>query len=135
MKTPTLQVRLPDVLHALFLSGANGPAAPGPLVLRTRIALREGHLNLAESLLGECGDAAEGDTDCLNLRGVIAELRGDWRMARRYWVRAARGNPPSAAAMHNLRRYFELFEFGRCRDRVALGDEPLLQLIDNERSS
>ena len=132
MKALARHLRVLDMLHALFSSGPTDPGAPEQMVQRTRIAIREGDVDLAEALLGECGDAADADTDCLNLKGVIAEMRGDWRAARQYWVRAAKGTPQSAAAKHNLRRYYELFEFGRCRDWVAFGDEPEFVLTRRE---
>lgn len=95
---------------------------------RIREAIRTGDVDQASTLLDECGEAGERDADCLNLRGVIAECRGDWPLARRSWVRAARTSKNCLAAKHNLARYYELFTWGRCRDAVALGDEPELQL-------
>jgi hypothetical protein len=89
-----------------------------------RRAIRARDLSFAEALLDECGDAAERDPDCLNLRGLVAELRGRWSEARRDWVRAARRSNDGHAARRNLRRYYELYEFGCTRVPIALGDEP-----------
>jgi len=121
----------PHAIHKSFVhlfhprqSATSAHPAPDELVRRTRSALRARNAALAEALLGECGDAVETDPDCLNLRGLLAELRGEWQQARRYWVRAARHDPPSRAASQNLRRYFELYQFGRTWQAVALGDEP-----------
>ena len=93
-------------------------------LLHVRLALRLGDLDWADAALRGCGDAADADADCLNLAGVIAERRGQWQVARRYWVRAARADKACLAARRNLARYYELFTWGRCRDRAAIGDEP-----------
>jgi hypothetical protein len=102
--------------------------APENLLDRARSAIRTGDAAVAESIIAECGEAAETDPDCLNVRGLIAELRGQWAQARSCWVRAARHSEPGHAARQNLRRYFELFEFGRTVVPAALGDEPNVEI-------
>jgi Flp pilus assembly protein TadD len=97
-------------------------------VRQIRLAIRAGDIELASSRLDGCGEAGHCDAECLNLRGVIAECRGDWPLARRYWVRAARADKHCVAARQNLARYYELFTWGRCRDAVAMGDEPKVKL-------
>jgi hypothetical protein len=109
---------------------AEVPQAPEHLLQRARAAVRAHDVALAESLLEECGEAIETDPDCLNLRGLLAELRGQWTMARRYWVRAA-GH--SLAATQNLRRYFELWHFGCTKVAIAFGDEPEFQVYRMRR--
>ena len=53
-----------------------------------------------------------------NLQGVLAEIRGDYDEARRAYGRAIKLDSHHEAAQQNMRRLFELFNFGR-------SDEPL----------
>ena len=79
------------------------------LLKRARAAIRRGLFDLAEALVHENGEAIWSNAACLNVLGLVAEARGQWKQAWR------------------LRRYFELFHWGRCRDPVAFGDEPEFQ--------
>jgi hypothetical protein len=55
--------------------------------------------------------------------GVVCESRGEWRRARRFYGKAMRANRGFAPATQNMRRWFELFTFGRTSWPVALSDE------------
>jgi hypothetical protein len=93
------------------------------LLDRAHAAVRLRELDAAESFILENGAAIWQDAACLNVLGLIAEARGDWRKARRLWGRAARANKCYQPAWQNLRRYFELFQFGRSASPVAFGDD------------
>jgi hypothetical protein len=69
-------------------------------------------------------DLVPNDAPCLNLLGVLAVAEGDWNQAVRLWQRAVRVDHAYLPARRNLRRYFELFQFGRSDIPIALGDEP-----------
>lgn len=60
--------------------------------------------------------------DALNLLGVLAELRGDYRSARKYYGRAIRTQHDHEAAQQNMRRLFELDHFGATDEPLNLGD-------------
>jgi hypothetical protein len=116
-------------------NGSVASRVPTELLTRARSAIRRGKIDLAESLLCEAGEAIWSDAQSLNLLGLVAEARGEWRQARRLWGRSARTGHKYAPAYQNLRRYFELFQWGRCRDAVAFGDEPQFQIDLQEASS
>ncbi len=110
------------------------PAVPRPqvrdeLLRRARAAIRAGAPELAEALGTEYGDLARSDAACLNVLGVIAEARGRWTDAKRFWGKSLRADPRYAPAYQNLRRYFELWTWGRSEYPRALGDETALDLL------
>jgi hypothetical protein len=99
------------------------------LLRRARCAIRAGELKLAEALVMEYGDSALADSACLNLLGVIAEARGQWAHARKFWSKSLRVNPRYDPAYQNLRRYFELWNWGRSECQRTFGDETTLDLL------
>jgi hypothetical protein len=83
-------------------------------------ALQNGHLWTVEALLEHsdgCGDAA-----CLNLIGVIHEMRRQWKSAKRYYGRAIHADRHFDPAQQNMRRMYELETFGRTELPLATGD-------------
>ena len=94
------------------------------LLVRARAAVRRRELDVAEAVVAEGGDAVRTSAACLNVLGLIAEGRGQWPAARRYWSRSVRADRHYGPPRQNLRRYFELFQFGRSCCDVAYGDEP-----------
>lgn len=77
-------------------------------------------------------DAAEKITQALrlddkspeahNLRGVLHEICGDLDGAKKAYGRAIRLDSQHEAAQQNMRRIFELFNFGRSEEPLHLGD-------------
>jgi hypothetical protein len=102
------------------------------------LLIRAGHPGAAADLLAKAAKGSlliEQDAAALNLFGVSAERQGRWDEAQHYYRRAARlTGPGAAAARHNQRRYYELFTFGRCRDKAALGDCNDVPLSEPDRS-
>jgi hypothetical protein len=94
------------------------------LVRRVAGAIRRGEIDLAEWLISEHGTDASQSAECLNLLGVIAVAEDDWRKAKRYWRRATGIEGAYQPALRNLRRYYELNEFGKSGEELCLGDEP-----------
>jgi hypothetical protein len=80
-------------------------------------SIRLGRLDEAEAMV------ASEEAPCLNLLGVIHEMRGEWKLARKYYGKAIRTDRQFEPAQQNMRRFYELYTFGRCREPVALGDE------------
>ncbi|HEY2586329.1 MAG TPA: response regulator [Tepidisphaeraceae bacterium] len=76
----------------------------------------------AERILESAGDAEVRDAAWLNLMGVVHESRGDWRRAKRFYGKAMRADRRFAPAEQNMRRWYELFTFGRTQWPVAMGD-------------
>jgi len=94
------------------------------LVRRVADAIRRGEIDLAEWLIGEHGTDSSQSAECLNLLGVIAVAEDDWRKAKRCWRRATEIDSAYQPALRNLRRYYELNEFGKSGEELCLGDEP-----------
>lgn len=87
------------------------------------LAIRLGCFDEAERMLRSADDAGLRDAAWLNLMGVVHESHGDWRRARRFYGKAMRADRSFAPAEQNMRRWYELFTFGRTRWPVALGDD------------
>jgi hypothetical protein len=79
--------------------------------------IRLGRLDEAEAMV------ASHDAPSLNLLGVIHEIRGEWKLARKYYGKAIRTDQRFEPAQQNMRRFYELHTFGHSREPVALGDE------------
>lgn len=107
-------------------SSSSSCCVPGceELLARARDAVRRGEPDVAEAFVAQGGDAVRTSAACLNVLGLIAEARGQWPAARRYWSRSVRADRHYGPPRQNLRRYFELFQFGRSCCGVAFGDEP-----------
>lgn len=82
-----------------------------------------GHVHEAEAILRSISQKQPRHAGWLNLMGLICESRGDWRRARQFYGRAMRADRAFAPAEQNMRRWYELFTFGRTNLPVALGDE------------
>lgn len=83
---------------------------------------RRGRFGRVVAALEQLGDCADGDAVCLNVRGVLYELGGDFESARRCYGKAIRADRHFAAAQQNMRRMYELWQFGATSQPVALGD-------------
>ena len=56
-----------------------------------------------------------------NLQGVLAEIRGDYDEARKAYGRAIKLDSHHEASQQNMRRLFELFNFGSSKEPVHYG--------------
>lgn len=95
----------------------------GGVLKRVRQALREGDIPAADTLLMRAADLVGKDPAYFNLLGVLHELQGKERLARKFYgkaIAAGRNYPP---AQHNMQRLYELYTYGHSRQEVALGDE------------
>jgi hypothetical protein len=93
---------------------------------QARAAIRTGDFDRARTLLADWDETVRADAACLNVLGVLAVAESDWKRAVRLWRAAVRANGAYQPPRQNLRRYFELFEFGRSSVPIAIGDEPNL---------
>jgi tetratricopeptide (TPR) repeat protein len=92
------------------------------LVADARIALLQGRIDKAEATLAAALLIGWRDADCLNLQGVVHEMRKQWRLARRSYGRAMRIDRNYLPAQQNMRRLYELNTFGKTRLPIALWD-------------
>ncbi len=61
--------------------------------------------------------------DAYNLRGVLREICGDFDGAKKAYGRAIKLNSRHEGAQQNMRRIFELFNFGRSEEPLHLGEK------------
>ncbi|MBC8105824.1 MAG: hypothetical protein H7Z14_04475 [Anaerolineae bacterium] len=122
-----MNVLLPSWLHRY--GALNGQVATVPRVRWSVLhfachAVRDGRFNDARALMTQESDHVPTDAPCLNLMGVLAMAHGHWDEAARLWRQALHADRTYLPSRRNLRRYFELFQFGRSSVPIALGDEP-----------
>jgi hypothetical protein len=109
--------------HARAAKSTTWPAEErGALLESTCTAVRLGFFDEALAMLDGDEHAAK-DPACLNLLGVIHELRQDWKAAHRHYRRSIRSDRTYAPARQNVRRLYELETLGRSAEGIALGDE------------
>jgi DNA-binding response OmpR family regulator len=128
---PIPQKLLLLLLHQLAGS-AGGQLTPSPFFYagygatleKVRHDLRGGAFAEAEELLMRAGSIAGNDPEFLNLVGVVHETRGRLRLARTFYGRAITARHDYFPAQQNMRRLFELQQFGQSNRLLALGDEP-----------
>lgn len=90
------------------------------LLARTRAALTDGDLPRAEGLLLHASPFGEKDPAYHNLLGLLTELRENFAEARRHYGKAISLDRNHAPAQQNMRRMYELREFGRSNEPGAL---------------
>lgn len=90
------------------------------LLARARVALVDQDLARAEGLLLRAGPLGEKDPAFHNLMGLLSELRGEFSGARRHYGKAIAINARFAPAQQNMRRLYELHEFGHSEEQGAL---------------
>ena len=86
-------------------------------------AIRRGEFTRARAMFSAWDEPAHRDAACLNVLGVLAVAESDWKHAAKLWRAAVHTDAGYQPAQQNLRRYYELFQFGRSEVAIALGDE------------
>jgi hypothetical protein len=102
------------------------------LIARSIAAIRMGQSDEAARLVAYHEDSLSRDPAFLNLAGVLAEERGHHDAARRFYGLSIAIDPHHAAAQQNMRRLFELNNFGQSTICVALGDEDALPVLPSD---
>jgi len=69
------------------------------------------------------GPIGGNDPGFFNLVGVLREVEGNKSTAAEFYGRAIRADANYAPAQQNMRRLYELRNFGQTHQVVALGDE------------
>jgi DNA-binding response OmpR family regulator len=90
---------------------------------RVRKSLRLAKYTDAETLLMKAADLAHKDAAYFNLLGVLYESQRQWRLAKKFYGKAIGADKRYEPAQKNLRRIYELTQFGSSREPVTLGDE------------
>ncbi len=81
-------------------------------------AFAKARLHLAKAL-----ELNAKSVDALNLAGVLAELLEDYDKAKKYYGRAIKLDNNYEPAQQNMRRLFEVDQFGSSKEPVNLGDK------------
>ena len=100
--------------------------APGGLEDRLREAKRLINLQRFDAAAGEVAAALGLDDrspEAHNLRGILYEIAEDYDAAKRSYGRAIRLDSCHEAAQQNMRRLYELFNFGGSQEAMHLGGE------------
>ena len=79
--------------------------------------------DLAKSMVAEALRIDERSPDAHNLRGILYEIAGDYDGARTSYGRAIKLNADHPAAQQNMRRLFDLFNFGRSEESIHYGEK------------
>lgn len=123
----------PDDLRKIVADALAAPMAITPgesltggyaaVLDRVRKALRLAHYTDAETLLMKAADLGRDDAAYFNLLGVLYEAQHRWRLARKFYGKAIGADHQFGPAQQNMRRIYELHQFGHSKQGVALGDE------------
>jgi len=90
------------------------------ILARARVALVDSDLVRAEGLLLRAAPLGEKDPVFHNLLGLLTELRADFSGARKHYGKAISLNSKFGPAQQNMRRLYELREFGHSDEPGAL---------------
>lgn len=127
-----VRLSVASVLDDTAMAGPGDESDFNGVLRSVRQALRAGTLSAAETLLMRAGTIADDDPAFLNLAGVLHESRGRVKSALRFYQKASAKDEGYYAAQQNMLRMMELRRTGRSRRPVALGDEPLVAVAQNE---
>ena len=82
------------------------------------------NLATAESLLMRVAESREKQSaEYFNLLGILYEAQAKWRLARKCYGKAIAADKNFVPAQSNMRRLYELQNFGKSAEPVLLGDE------------
>lgn len=80
-------------------------------------------LDAANEQVAEALRLNDRSPEAHNLHGVLHEIAGDFEAARKAYGRAIRLDSNHEAAQQNMRRMYELFNFGSSAEPLHLGDK------------
>ena len=103
---------------------ARGPVELGSLEDFLREAKRLINLQdfgLAKRMVAEALRVDERSVEAHNLQGILAEIAGDYDTAKKSYGRAIQINSNHEGAQQNMRRLYELFNFGSSQEAIHLG--------------
>lgn len=129
LEKPVTPTQLREAVNAVLaepepLSMPAEPRGFEGVLDRIRKALRVSDVATAESLLVRAADVGQSMASYYNLLGILYEIRGEQRLARKMYSKAMGADPKYHPAEQNMRRIYELSTFGRTDIPPALGDGP-----------
>lgn len=97
-------------------------AEPNVHLLAAKRAINNREFDLAREHLAEVIKQNDRMIEAHNLLGVLFEMKHDYATAKRCYGRAVAIDSHYAPAQQNMRRLFELFEFGSSKEPFNLGE-------------
>ena len=97
------------------------PTAIGNLTREAKRLINLQDFDAAEMCLAAALKIDGASPEVFNLQGILAEIRGDYDEARRAYGRAIKIDSHHEAAQQNMRRLFELFNFGGSKEPIHYG--------------
>ena len=97
------------------------PTAIGNLTREAKRLINLQDFDAAEMCLTAALKIDGASPEVFNLQGILAEIRGDYDEARRAYGRAIKIDSHHEAAQQNMRRLFELFNFGGSKEAIHYG--------------
>lgn len=88
---------------------------------RVRKSLQMAKYSDAESLMMKAADLAHHDAAYFNLLGVLYEAQRKWRLAKKFYGKSIAQDKRYEPAQKNMRRIYELEQFGRSREAFDAG--------------
>ena len=98
------------------------PTAVGNLIREAKRLINLQDFQAAALCLAAAAKIEQGSPEVHNLQGVLAEISGDYDAARLAYGRAIRIDARYEPAQQNMRRLFELFNFGSSQETMHLGE-------------
>ena len=101
------------------------PVSEEPFDAHLRAAKRLINLrqfNQAREEIAQALELRADSEEVFNLGGVLFEMLEDYDRARRYYGQAIRLNKNYEPAQQNMRRIYELFQFGSSKEPFSLGE-------------
>jgi DNA-binding response OmpR family regulator len=129
LRKPMTPESLRNVVENILVRHAPKPALPGPIRddFDTHIVTAKRLLNLQDfaGAKGHLVRALElnSNAEATNLAGVLFEMQEDYERAKKYYGHAIKLDKHYEPAQQNMRRIFELFNFGSSQEPIALGDD------------
>lgn len=107
---------------------ATTPPAPPRDDFDSHIVTAQRLLNLrdfgrAQKHLVRALELNDKSAEAFNLTGVLFEMKEDYDRAKKYYGQAIKLNKHYEPAQQNMRRIFEIFNFGSSKEPVALGED------------
>ena len=99
------------------------PKAVGNLIREAKRLINLQEFDAAASCLTAALKVDPASPELYNLQGVLAEIHGYYDEARRAYGRAIKIDSRHEAAQQNMRRLFELFNFGSSAETMHYGNE------------
>ena len=99
------------------------PTAIGNLIREAKRLINLRDFASADACVTAALKLDNASPEVYNLQGILAEIRSDYDEARRAYGRAIKLDSRHEAAQQNMRRLYELFNFGSSQEAMHYGKE------------